>query len=485
MAPFPTDIWKEYTTAAGSGTSTPHKITVGGTEREYWQLFCNGRTLNYAKTSFGTQPSTGFPLYICFCGGGTSWSSIPNDNDTSCWFVFEDWYGIPVKKQEPCVLVAPRGISLLDGSLVDTYDLHSQPESYVLLQRLIMNLTLPNPAEFKGTASTAPTFIDPNKVYLLGFSAGGNGVYQLSTKISDRCAAVVAGGGHPEGASFENLANLPIRIQVGGADRYDNGVDPTTTFPRPAPNLAVDEKLEGLKCFYKDHTLYQHKTDIVRGGNHGRWAQSSQVDQPQPVLDKPMDYLSAGSWNPSESSSPDFTTTIIAPGPWVATLHRDPTPSTVVWNLNSRPPTLGKKGPTPAPNGKDEPYQPQNLFYWLCIRDATSKDFSPMDTVHASWGKNDTENWIKIQKPAAYLGFLVNEDMADFSKPLIVYDWNNARLGTTSLGKISTTLMRETLRARGDPTMVFSKMVYLQSAGGTSWFVKTADSLLPSALPRL
>ena len=31
--------------------------------------------------------------------------------------------------------------------------------------------------------------VDPNRVYLLGYSAGGDGVYQLAPRMADRFAA--------------------------------------------------------------------------------------------------------------------------------------------------------------------------------------------------------------------------------------------------------------------------------------------------------
>lgn len=472
MAPIPTNIWQAYVAQAGSGTAT--SATQNG--RQYYQLYCNGRTLNYAVKAIGNQPSDGYPLYVGFPGGGTETDQIPNDNDSSWWDAFDRFYGVPVATRTPCLFVAARGVSAYAGTSIDTYDLHSQPESYVLLQRMIMNLMLPKPTECGSQVGTSSTFINPNKVYLLGFSAGGNGIFQLSTKISDRCAAVVAGGGHPEGATFENLANLPIRIQVGGNDQYWDGS--SAYHPRPPPNLVVDTKLAGLQTFYKDTTLYPHKTDIVQGGDHASWAQPDQYDSPHNIYKTPNAFIINNVWTTSGAKDSDATSMNINPEAWVAPLSRNPIPTTVIWNLNSRPPTLGTPGPITAPAGKDTAYQSQTLFYWLCIRDATSTDYNVTDVIHASYGKATNNGWIKIQKPAAYLGFLLNSDMVDFSKNVIVYDWNDTQLGTVSLGAESSTLQNETLKIRGDPKLTFSKMVYLQSAGGAAWTVKTADSLV-------
>ena len=66
--------------------------------------------------------------------------------------------------------VVPRGIT-------NTWDMHFQPESYVLYDRLIENMILFEP-------------VNPDKVYLLGYSAGGDGVYQIAPRMADRWAAV-------------------------------------------------------------------------------------------------------------------------------------------------------------------------------------------------------------------------------------------------------------------------------------------------------
>ena len=43
--------------------------------------------------------------------------------------------------------------------------------------------------------------VDPNKVYLMGYSAGGDGVYQLAPRMADRFAAAAMMAGHPNETS--------------------------------------------------------------------------------------------------------------------------------------------------------------------------------------------------------------------------------------------------------------------------------------------
>ena len=64
--------------------------------------------------------------------------------------------------------------------------------------------------------------VDPDRVYLLGYSAGGDGVYQLAPRMADRFAAASMMAGHPNDASPLGLRNLPFAIFMGGEDgAYD------------------------------------------------------------------------------------------------------------------------------------------------------------------------------------------------------------------------------------------------------------------------
>ncbi len=60
--------------------------------------------------------------------------------------------------------------------------------------------------------------VDPSRVYLLGYSAGGDGVWQLAPRMPDRFAAASMMAGHPNGVSTLGVRNLPFAMFVGGAD---------------------------------------------------------------------------------------------------------------------------------------------------------------------------------------------------------------------------------------------------------------------------
>ena len=59
---------------------------------------------------------------------------------------------------------------------------------------------------------------DPNRVYLLGYSAGGDAVYQIAPRMADRWASACMCAGHPNGAGIINLAHVAMLLQVGEMD---------------------------------------------------------------------------------------------------------------------------------------------------------------------------------------------------------------------------------------------------------------------------
>ena len=60
--------------------------------------------------------------------------------------------------------------------------------------------------------------VNPNRIYLMGYSAGGDGVYQLAPRMADRWAAASMMAGHPNDAKPDNLRNLPFGLFMGGKD---------------------------------------------------------------------------------------------------------------------------------------------------------------------------------------------------------------------------------------------------------------------------
>lgn len=99
--------------------------------------------------------------------------------------------------------------------------------------------------------------VDPNRVFLMGYSAGGDGVYQLAPRMADRFAAAAMMAGHPNDARPLSLRNLPFTIHVGEND---------TPFRRNLVAVEWREQLEKLQS--ADPEGYQHWVQVHKDKGH-------------------------------------------------------------------------------------------------------------------------------------------------------------------------------------------------------------------------
>lgn len=151
------------------------------------------KTLRWLEKSFGEVPPTGSSLWISMHGGGGAPATV-NDRQ---------W-------QNQSRLYQPaEGIYVAPRAPTDTWDLWHQGHIDAMFQRLIEDYV-------------ALRGVNPDKVYLMGYSAGGDGVWQLAPRMGDRFAAAAMMAGHPNEAQLDGLRNLPFAIFMGGADTaYD------------------------------------------------------------------------------------------------------------------------------------------------------------------------------------------------------------------------------------------------------------------------
>jgi predicted esterase len=137
----------------------------------------------------GEKPKGGRSLFISMHGGGNAPKAL---NDSQ----YENQ-----KK-----LYAPEeGVYLAPRAPTNTWNLWHEPHIDRMFARLIEDLIV-----FED--------VDPTRVYLMGYSAGGDGVYQLAPRMADRFAAASMMAGHPNDASPLGLRNLPFAIHVGAND---------------------------------------------------------------------------------------------------------------------------------------------------------------------------------------------------------------------------------------------------------------------------
>jgi poly(3-hydroxybutyrate) depolymerase len=187
-----------------------------------------GKEMKYFEKMFGTAEKGARSLWISMHGGGGAPTRV---ND-------QQWRN-QIRLYAPAegIVVAPRAPT-------DTWNLWHQSHIDELFARLISNMVIE-----RG--------VDPDRVYLLGYSAGGDGVYQLAPRMADRFAAASMMAGHPNDANPLGLRNLPFMIFVGGNDR---------AYKRNTVAAEYGQRLARLKR--ADPGGYDHKVTIYEGMGH-------------------------------------------------------------------------------------------------------------------------------------------------------------------------------------------------------------------------
>lgn len=148
------------------------------------------KTLRWEEKVFGAEPQGGHSLWISMHGGGGTAREV---ND-------QQWANqIRLYQLEEGIYLAPRAPT-------DNWNLWHEGHIDPMFARLIEDYV-------------ALRGVNPDKVYLMGYSAGGDGVWQLAPRMADRFAAAAMMAGHPNDARLEGVRNLPFAVFVGGEDR--------------------------------------------------------------------------------------------------------------------------------------------------------------------------------------------------------------------------------------------------------------------------
>jgi poly(3-hydroxybutyrate) depolymerase len=172
------------------------KGEVGATASSARTVTANGKTLKYYLARTGSDPAGGRSLFISMHGGGNA-GAATNDSQWQNQVALVDGYN-----PKDAIWVAPR-------APIDDWNMWFVDSIDPLFERLITDMIV-----FEG--------INPNKVYINGYSAGGDGVYQLGPRMGERWAGAGMSAGHPNAASPLSLRNVPFAIHVGADDTaYD------------------------------------------------------------------------------------------------------------------------------------------------------------------------------------------------------------------------------------------------------------------------
>lgn len=185
-------------------------------------------TMPWLERTFGDEPEDGRSLWISMHGGGEA----PERVNTQQW-----QNQIKLYQPEEGIYVAPRAPT-------DTWNMWHQEHIDPLFARLIENMV-------------AFRDVNPDKIYLMGYSAGGDGVWQVAPRMADRYAAAAMMAGHPNESSLLGLRNLPFAIFMGENDRAHN-----------RNSVAVEKSAELAELHKADPEGYTHLSRIYPGLGH-------------------------------------------------------------------------------------------------------------------------------------------------------------------------------------------------------------------------
>lgn len=186
------------------------------------------KTMLWLEKTFGNAPATGRSLWISMHGGGEA----PAEVNTQQW-----QNQIQLYQPEEGIYIAPRAPT-------DKWNMWHQEHIDPMFSRLIENMV-------------ALRGVDPNKIYLMGYSAGGDGVWQLAPRMADHFAAASMMAGHPNEASLLGLRNLPFGIFMGGNDAAHK-----------RNTVAAEKTAEIIELQKADPEGYTHMSRIYPGLPH-------------------------------------------------------------------------------------------------------------------------------------------------------------------------------------------------------------------------
>jgi len=213
-----------YGKLAGKRSIEMRKLKKGF---QYFEVKAAEKAMRCVGKLYGEAEKGKRALFISMHGGGGAPARVNDqqwNNQIGLYVPKEGWY------------VAPRAPS-------DTWDLWHQSHIDALFGRLIEDMV-------------ATRGVDPNRVYLMGYLAGGDGVYQLAPRMADRFGAATMMAGHPNDATADGLLNLPFRIYMGGKD---------AAYKRNEVAAQWKVKLEKLQ---KERGGYEHKVTIYPEMGH-------------------------------------------------------------------------------------------------------------------------------------------------------------------------------------------------------------------------
>lgn len=361
-----------------SGDDTNESSLKGRTREYFYVTDVDNHIMKYFMDTYGAEPEGGHSLWISLHGGGTDDTGKVNEGQ---WWNQQYMYrsANPAQPAEG-IYVSPRAYK-------DTYDLWYFRGNDGLFRQIIQTMVV-----LYG--------VNPDKVYLMGYSAGGDGVWRMAPRLADHWAAASMMAGHPGSVRFENLRNLPFMMWVGGND---------TDYSRNTEVPAASGRIDDLQK--ADPEGYVHELHVQAGRPH--WMELDDA----------------------------------AAFPWMAAYTRNPYPKKIVWRQEN-----------------EEKKMPEAFFYWLKVADkhitGRSDDDAPGSSTERKkyLGKELTAsidgNTITIEK-CDYDSFSIylNDQMVDLDQEVTV-KYNGRNLFKGIVERTRKTL-EQSMAERNDPSYVF------------------------------
>ena len=185
-------------------------------------------TMPFWYTVYGSAPWGERSLWISLHGGGGTTQEVNNGQ----WDNQKRLY-----RPEEGVYVAPR-------APWNAWDMWCQEPIDELYEQLIRLMVC-----CQG--------VHPDRVYLMGYSAGGDGVWREAPRMADHWAAASMMAGHPGDVSLVNLRNTPFMIWCGAND---------AAYDRNVLCARRGREMDSLRADCPDG--YVHETHIMPGKGH-------------------------------------------------------------------------------------------------------------------------------------------------------------------------------------------------------------------------
>jgi hypothetical protein len=199
-------------------------------------LTLKGQTMFFCTNKIRkNKPENGFSLVFGLHGGG---ACDPKANDQQ-----HENHKSLYKLPSDCIWLTPR-------SAENVWNMWHLPYIDDMIDYLIQSFIILD-------------LINVNKVFLTGYSAGGDGAYRLGARLADRFGGIGAMAGHPGDVSILSFRNVALAIQMGELDSAYNRNELAKEWGQKLGELKGQdfEGYEHLVQIHNDEAHWMHLKD--------------------------------------------------------------------------------------------------------------------------------------------------------------------------------------------------------------------------------